>query len=175
MIPRLRLVLLGIAAACAALGALFLALPPALGRPAAAPLLTDAPAALPQLAAGDPALAEDVVLANVFSARRAPPTTRYAPPDAAMDSSGGTLVDPGAVPDVPEVEPGAPVLLGTVVGSGGRQALLQLDPFAGAPRLYAVGDRDGAYRVIAIAPRSVILAGPRGRVTLRLDQEEERP
>ena len=62
-----------------------------------------------------------------------------------------------------------------MVGVRGTLALLQLDPFAGAPRLYAVGDRDGAYRVIAIAPRSVILAGPRGRVTLRLDQEEERP
>ena len=45
----------------------------------------------------------------------------------------------------------------------------------GIERLYAVGDRDGGYRVVSIAPRSVVLAGPRGRVTLRLDPQEDRP
>jgi len=175
MIPRARVVLLLVAGLSSVIGALFLVLPPALGRPTPAPLLTDVPGALPHLDAGDPVLAEDVVLANVFSARRAPPTTRYAPPDATMDSSGGALADPSAESELPDTATGEPMLLGTVVGVHGTQALLQLDPFAGSPRLYAVGDRDGAYRVIAIAPRSVILAGPRGRVTLRLDQEEERP
>jgi len=173
--PRPRVVLLVVAGLSSAFGVLFLALPPALGRPTAEPLRIDGRAALPQLGAGDPVLAEDVVLANIFSGRLAPPTTRYAPPDAAMDSSGGAVADPSVAPELPEAPAGEPMLLGTVVGVRGTLALLQLDPFAGAPRLYAVGDRDGAYRVIAIAPRSVILAGPRGRVTLRLDQEEERP
>ena len=34
---------------------------------------------------------------------------------------------------------------------------------------------DGGYRVLSIAPRVVVLAGPRGRLTLRMDLEEERP
>lgn len=170
---RLRTALLALAAFSATLGVLFLALPPDVGAVTGGVLVADTVFALPAIAPGDPALAEDVVLANAFSPRRTPPTSRYSPPDAAMDSSGGTVA--GA----PEVEgaasPGEPRLLGTVVGARGAQALLQLDPYAGAPRLYAVGDRDGGYRVISIAPRAVVLAGPRGRLTLRLDPEEERP
>ena len=78
-------------------------------------------------------------------------------------------------PGMPEMPSGEPVLLGTVVGGRGTQALLQLDPLSGPARLYAVGDRDGGYLVVSIAPRSVVLAGPRGRVTLRLDPQEDRP
>jgi hypothetical protein len=127
------------------------------------------------LVPADPALAEDVVLANVFSVRRSPPATRYTPPDAISDSSGGVVADPAEVPGDDATAAGEPLLLGTVVGPRGTQALLQLDPYAGTPRLYSVGDRDGGYRVIAISPRSVILAGPRGRVTVRLESKEERP
>jgi hypothetical protein len=124
----------------------------------------------------DPALAEEVIVANVFSTRRAPPSTRYTPPESASDSAGVTVDDPP--PTVAEVsgdEAGGPVLFGTVVGPAGTQALLHLDPSATGPRLYSVGERDGGFRVVSIAPRVVVLTGPRGRVTLRLDREEERP
>lgn len=169
----LRTACLATAALSAALGVTFLALPPGAGDTPADAMFADSALVLPAIAAGDPALAEDIVLANAFSARRAPPTSRYSPPDAAMDSSGGSVADVAPMPG--DAAPGEPLLLGTVVGARGAQAVLQLDPYAGAPRLYAVGDRDGGYRVISIAPRAVVLAGPRGRVTLRLDPVEERP
>ncbi|MEP7380763.1 MAG: hypothetical protein ABI910_03710 [Gemmatimonadota bacterium] len=171
----LRAALLLTAACSAAVGVVFLLLPPAVGSSAARPIGADSTFTPPMLAPGDPELAEDVVLANVFSVRRAPPTSRYAPPDAAMDSSGGVVAEPADASEVVSTPSGDPMLLGTVVGARGTQALLQLDPSGGSPRLYAVGDRDGGYRVIAIAPRSVILAGPRGRVTVRLESEEKRP
>lgn len=135
---------------------------------------TSPPLKPPALAPGDPALAEDVVLANVFSARRAPPTSRYSPPDAVMDTAGG-MVEMAVEPPGDEAPAGTPLLLGTVVGAHGTQALLQLDPYAGQPRLYSVGDRDAGYRVVSIAPRSAVLVGPQGRVTVRLEPEEERP
>jgi hypothetical protein len=171
----LRTALLVTAAVGAALGGVFLALPPALGDAGGAPAWRDSTVTAPVLPAGDAAMAEDVVIANVFSARRAPPTTRYTPPDASMDSSGGMVADTSLAPGMPEMPSGEPVLLGTVVGGRGTQALLQLDPLSGPARLYAVGDRDGGYRVVSIAPRSVVLAGPRGRVILRLDPQEDRP
>jgi hypothetical protein len=170
-----RAILLTTAACSAALGAVFLLLPPALDVPEPGPPPSDSSPALPPLAPGDPALAEDVVLANVFSSRRSPPTSRYLPPDASLDSSAGMVMAPTDGDGLPPTPGGDPVLLGTVVGGRGTQALLQLDPFGGTPRLYAVGDREGEYRVISIAPRSVILAGPNGRVTVRLAPEEERP
>ena len=70
---------------------------------------------------------------------------------------------------------GVPALFGTVVGENGVvMALLHLNPADPGPRLYAVGERDGGYRVVSIAPRVVILNGPQGRVSLRLP-DEERP
>lgn len=171
----LRTALLITAAVGATLGGIFLLLPPSLGDVTLPPLAGDSSFAAPTVAPGDPALAEDVVLANVFSSRRTPPTTRYTPPDAAMDSSGGMIAEPTLPGDMPAMATGEPVLLGTVVGVRGTQALLQLDPLSGPARLYAVGDRDGGFRVVSIAPRAVVLAGPRGRVILRLDPQEERP
>ena len=171
----MRTVLLATAAVSAALGVAFLLLPPAMGDVSTGSVPTDSVLALPAIAAADPALAEDIVLANAFSARRTPPTSRYTPQDAATDSSDGAVAGSMTMAGAGEALAGEPRLLGTVVGARGAQALLQLDPYAGAPRLYAVGERDGGYRVISIAPRTVVLAGPRGRVTLRLDPEEERP
>lgn len=171
-----RATLFVIAALGAALGGVFLILPPALGGDSAAPLTPgDNAMTVPTLTPGNPALAEDVVIANVFSPRRSPPTARYAPPDAAMDSSGGVVADTASMGVPVTGTSGEPLLLGTVVGARGTQALLQLDPLAGPARLYAVGDRDGGYRVISIAPGTVILAGPQGRLTLRLVTPEDRP
>lgn len=174
MTHRLRPVLLVVAAIAALAGLAFLLLPPALGDVVPAPIPSDGKPVLPSLAASDPTLAEDVVLANAFSPRRAPPTSRYTPPEAALDSSGGMLAEPMSGDTA--TPPGtAPLLLGTVVGPRGRMALLQLDPLSGPSRLYAEGERDGGYRIVSIAPRTVVLAGPRGRLTLRLDPQEERP
>lgn len=174
MTRRLRPILLAIAVLSALAGVAFLALPPALGGVPAEPIPSDGKPVMPQLQPGNAALAEDLVLANAFSPRRSPPTSRYTPPEASLDSSGGMLAD--SLPGDPSESPvAAPLLLGTVVGAQGRLALLQLDPFAGAPRLYAEGERDGGYRVVSVAPRAVVLAGPRGRLTLRLDPQEERP
>lgn len=172
---RLRLALLAAAAVAAAAGAILLVVPARAGGGVASP--PPAPgegAALP--ASGDPALAEEVILANVFSPHRAPPESRWTPPEAVRDSAAGDT-DVPMPPDesmVMEDETGVPLLFGTLVGASGRQALLQLDPAQPGSRLYAVGEGDGGYRVISIAPRSVVLVGPGGRMTLRLD-EEERP
>jgi hypothetical protein len=116
-------------------------------------------------------LAEEIVLANIFSATRTPPPSRYTPPEVA-DSAAGMLSEPTEEPVAAEAG-FTPVLFGTMVGAEAR-ALLQLDALATAPRLYATGERDGGYRVVSIAPREVVLAGPRGRVVLRLPQPEER-
>lgn len=171
----LRAALLLTAAASAVVAAVFFVLPPSTGAPAVRAPGGGAAFAPPTLAPRDPALAEDVVLANVFSVRRTPPTSRYVPPDATTDASGGVVEMPAEPSGVEQGVPGTPRLLGTVVGPKGTQALLQLDPYAGQPRLYSVGDRDAGYRVIAISPRSAVLAGPQGRVTVRLEPEEERP
>lgn len=174
MIRRLRPVLLLIAALSALAGLAAWWLPPAMGGVPATPIPSDGKPVMPRLATGDAALAEELVLANAFSPRRSPPTTRYTPPEASLDSSGGMLADTLAGDPVPPSD-ALPLLLGTVVGAQGRLALLQLDPFAGAPRLYAEGERDGGYRIVSVAPRAVVLSGPRGRLTLRLDPQEERP
>jgi hypothetical protein len=116
-------------------------------------------------------LAEEIVLANIFSATRSAPPSRYTPPEVA-DSAAGMLSEPSA--ETVLAEAGfTPVLYGTMVG-GDARALLQLDALATAPRLYGIGERDGGYRVVSIAPREVVLSGPRGRVVLRLPQQEER-
>ena len=171
-----RTTLFAVAALGAVLGGTFLVLPPAVGDDdTQAGLLGDTTMALPALTPGSPALAEDVVIANVFSPRRSPPTSRYSPPDAAMDSSGVVVADTATMGVPSPAVAGEPVLLGTVVGARGTQALLQLDPLGGPARLYSVGDRDGGYRVISIAPGTVVVAGPQGRMTLRLVSPEDRP
>lgn len=181
---RLRLALLATAALFAMLGVTLLVVPPSVGHEAIPVAVVDDQPNAPTFAPGDPALSEDIVLANVFSVRRAPPASRYTPPDASSDSAGGVVSEamagmgsgPGNGPGFyADAEAGRPVLFGTLVGVNGAQALLQLDTSRPGARLYAVGDRDGGYRVLSIAPRVVVLAGPRGRLTLRMDLEEERP
>ena len=68
-----------------------------------------------------------------------------------------------------------PELIGTAISErpGETKALLRLLSTDPTPRLYAVGDRAGGYSVVSIDPRSVVLAGPRGRVVLRLPEDEE--
>lgn len=173
---RLRIALWGFAALLTILAGMVLLLPSRL--PAArVPGGAESSGSAPAFAAADPTIAENIVVANVFSTRRTPPRSRYSPSDDAMDASGEMPADSTLAPDDPDLGQGmrVPALFGTVVGINGTLALLQLDPTATGPRLYAVGERDGGYRVVSIAPRAVVLTGSRGRVTLRLDREEERP
>ncbi|MFN8574639.1 MAG: hypothetical protein U0132_21480 [Gemmatimonadaceae bacterium] len=131
-------------------------------------------AALPQAALATDSLATEIVLANLFAPNRTPPRHRYAPVD-----SGAVAADEPVADSLTSMGGGGaaiPALYGTVVSGGVDHALLHLNPASPGPRLYAVGDRDGGYRVASIAPRLVVLSGPQGRVVLRLSSKsEERP
>lgn len=127
---------------------------------------------LPELGATADSLATEIAMANLFSPVRTPPRRRYTP----LDSASTPMESPDA-PSDSLASPAVPALLGTVVREDGVMlALLQLDPTAAGPHVYRVGDRDGGYRVVAIAPREVVLQGPAGRRVLRLTfSREERP
>jgi len=138
--------------------------------------LAPLPASLPGNAAVADSLAEEIVLANVFAGDRTPPATRYTPPELA---GGGDPPDMAAAPpggEAPSMS-GAlePLLFGTIVRDTGSLALLQFDHASAGPRLYRAGDREGSWRVVSIAPREVVLAGPAGRLVLRLPTPEDRP
>lgn len=169
----LRLFLWTIAGLAACAGAVAWVLPPATAVGPVAPVIPD-PGTPPTLAIAT-AAAEEVVMANLFMATRTPPATRYQPPELIEESANGMMApDPamtGLVPDSAMSAGEVPRLLGTVVAPGGPRALLQLS-LASGPQLYAVGDRDGGFTVLAIDPRVVVLRGPGGRRTLRLEPEE---
>ncbi|MFN8581016.1 MAG: hypothetical protein U0163_08595 [Gemmatimonadaceae bacterium] len=140
---------------------------------APAPLADRAGAvALPAQGATADSLATEIALANVFSSSRTPPRRRYTPPDSASTQEAPADAPPDSI-----VSASVPALLGTVVREDGVMlALMQLNPTTAGPRVYRVGDRDGGYRVVAIAPREVVLQGPAGRRVLRLTfSREERP
>lgn len=161
-----------LAAVSAATGGVLWILPASGVAPslAAMPIAT---MALP-IVASNPEVAEEIVVANVFSASRTAPSTRYTPGEGPTEASGTmTLVDE-PMADA-EGTTGGPRLLGTVVSPDGPLALLQLNPALSTSRLYAVGDEDAGYRIVSITPRVVVLRSAGGRVTLRLDPEEDRP
>jgi hypothetical protein len=137
---------------------------------------TDSQVQAPRVVPPDPAIAEEIALASIFRPDRTPPAQRYAP--AGNDAGGAMQLESNASlaeeADSLENDDAVPRLLGTMIDSSGAKALLHLDEAVG-PRLYVVGDSDGGFRIVSIAPRSATVAGPRGRVTLRLDPEENRP
>jgi hypothetical protein len=166
-------VLWGVATAAVVAAAALRVLPPSVDGPARAPGIPDS---LPpsRVVALDAAAAEEIVMGHVFAASRRPPSMRYVPPEFGADSSMGSIdLDP-MVPDstMTGMDTG-PQLFGTVVTDGEARALLQLSTTSG-PRLYRAGDRDGAFTVISVAPREVVLRGPGGRRTLRLEPQEVR-
>ena len=113
-------------------------------------------------------ITEDIILYNLFSPSRTAPSRRY---------TTQSVVNQGGAPDE-SVAPStgfSPVLIGTAVSErpGETRALLQLLANDPTPRLYAVGDRAGGYSVVSIDSRAVVLNGPRGRVVLRLPENEE--
>jgi hypothetical protein len=116
-------------------------------------------------------LTEDIILYNLFAPSRTAPARRYAASTAPDD--GGARVDPNAASA--SVGGFTPELIGTAVSerAGETRALLRLLANDPAPRLYGVGDRAGGYSVVSIDARAVVLSGPRGRVVLRLPENEE--
>jgi hypothetical protein len=138
---------------------------------------TNAGDSLVVVASDDTTAAERFVLANVFSARRTPPMTRYSPPES--DSMGVMTMDPAMagspIDSLLMTEGAVPGLFGTVTTPEGARALLFLDPSLDGPRLYAVGEGAAGYRVVSIEPRVVVVRGPSGRVVLRMPDKEERP
>ena len=115
-------------------------------------------------------LTEDIILYNLFAPSRTAPARRYASASATDDGA----MDPNTPPA--SVSSGfTPELIGTAVSERGGEtrALLRLLANDPAPRLYGVGDRAGGYSVVSIDARVVVLSGPRGRVVLRLPENEE--
>jgi hypothetical protein len=113
-------------------------------------------------------LTEDIILYNLFTPSRSAPSRRFA--------AGGTDQAPDAINESTEATSGfSPVLIGTAVSErpGETKALLQLLASDPTPRLYGVGDRAGGFTVVSIDARSVVLNSPRGRVVLRLPENEE--
>lgn len=165
---RAGTVLRGLTVAALVAGAALLSWPiDASVAPLGDALGASAVAAGPAPVAGTDSLVEDIILYDAFARSRTPPDRRYAGP--------GTEVDADAGPSVPAATATeAPILLGTVVSdrAAGSMAMLQAGATDRAPRLYAVGERVGSYRVESVEARSVVLTGPRGRVVLRLPQEE---
>lgn len=170
--PFLRLFLWGVAATAATGGAVASLLPPTV---AVSPISPVVPVLSETAAvATTTSVAEEIVMANIFARSRAAPSNRYTPPELSTDSAAGAMMpsmDASGIPDSATAAGDVPRLFGTMVGAIGPQALLQLS-LASGPRLYFVGDRDGGFTVLAINPRAVVLRGPGGRRTLRLEPEE---
>jgi hypothetical protein len=117
-------------------------------------------------------LTEDIILYNLFAPSRSAPSHRTSAvngatgQDAGMSDANVTAFSGGFRPE----------LIGTATSEkpGETRALLRLLASDASPRLYAVGDRAGGYSVVSIDARSVVLNGPRGRVVLRLPENDER-
>lgn len=117
-------------------------------------------------------LTEDIILYNLFAPSRSAPSHRTTAMNSATGQDGGM-----SAASVTEFSGGfRPELIGTATSDkpGETRALLRLLASDASPRLYAVGDKAGGYSVVSIDARAVVLNGPRGRVVLRLPENEER-
>ncbi|HUQ48404.1 MAG TPA: hypothetical protein VM053_09200 [Gemmatimonadaceae bacterium] len=142
---------------------------PPVGIPPALDAATSLAAVGPMTSSVD---AIDIVGSNMFSASRAAPAARYTPPGAggmSSDPSDASMQDEPAAPAAPP-----PRVYGTMTGPNGATALIEGDSAGASSRLYREGDRVGAYRIVKILPSSVVVTGPAGRVSLKVEQREER-
>ena len=100
--------------------------------------------------ASEPAMADDLLARPLFAPGRRP---------AAIDQAAPAATET----DIP------PRLAGTLVT--GRQSRIALLAVATSPALQAVheGDQLGRYRVVQIGPGTVVIDGPAGPVTMRMD------
>jgi hypothetical protein len=118
---------------------------------------------------GADSLTEDIILHNLFAPSRTAPSRRFTANTTAGDEGSDMT------PSTPAGGGFKPELVGTAVSEkpGETKALLLLLASDPTPRLYAVGDRAGGFTVVSIDARAVVLSGPRGRVVLRLPENEE--
>ncbi|NMC31966.1 MAG: hypothetical protein GYA36_05825 [Veillonellaceae bacterium] len=131
------------------------------------------PAALPPVGPAPQATAPAAKAAPLLPAGAAkvalPTRDIFSPPVefAAMLPPAGNGAVHGVTGPVAPLGP-APVLTGVIEGSGGRRvAILRQGNIS---RSYRVGESAGAYRITAIGPRSVTLAGPGGTRVLTMGQ-----
>ncbi len=143
------------------------------GAVASTPVSTPATASVPvvDMARAD-SLAQRAVAANVFSASRRAPVSRFVAPG--QPSSVSPTMIPSMLPDSAADAASLtgevfPRLTGIVVMNGERLALLQLSANDGSPRLYRAGEQHGRVRVVRIEATHVLLSGPAGSRVLRLD------
>lgn len=117
----------------------------------------------------DPAAAQTIVDANIFSSSRAAPAVRYSALEPDPGTGAAMIPDPAMVEATGVTDDEAvPHLYGTVIGPRGATALMRLDPGIPGAQIYREGDRGGIYRVVRINEQSVILSGPEGRIVLSL-------
>lgn len=116
-----------------------------------------------------------ITAANILSASRHAPSSRYVSPDRAgpsefaMPASFTPVRDSAATETAPDSDT-VPSLYGIVNIEGTSRALLRLSDADANPVLLREGDVRGAYRVISIRSNAVIVAGPSGKRTLRLSK-----
>jgi len=154
----------GAAGVAALIGALLWVFPPPVRPPEQPPadIVLPAPPADPSEHAVALLAYEEIARSNVFAADRSPPASRYTP--------GG----PPAAPARPVSTAPALRLYGLAVGPSGQVALIDADPTIPGAEIYRVGDQVGPYRLTAIADTFVVLAGPSGERTLRLQAPQRR-
>jgi hypothetical protein len=144
-------------------------------QPLAVPEAAESWSPAPDALARADSLTEDIILHNLFSPSRTAPSRRYAASATSVNQDMGvSATNPDA--NIGSAAGGfRPELIGTAVSErpAETRALLRLLASDATPRLYAVGDRAGGYSVVSIDARAVVLAGPRGRVVLRLPEDEE--
>ena len=187
--PPLRRLVLGLNAATVLLvlaGLVLLAVPYPLPTADADAMVVASAGTLPDsvrpAAASDIGAADRVVSTDVFTPRRSAPPRRYmfgevptSPdvPSTDVSSAPPLAGEPVDSATASTMSDAVPHLYGTMLGPNESTALLRLDARVAEPRLYRVGDRAGGYRVADIADRSVTLAGPGGRVVLRLEKSQQ--
>jgi hypothetical protein len=176
VLPRLDLLLRGLTVLSAAV-----AMAALLWRPAVpsveVPLagLETAPAPHAPLATTGPAAAQAIIEANIFSASRVAPRTRYNPLASDSEDVAPPVYDSAIADTTAMGGEAVPQLYGVVLGPGGATALMRLDASVPDAQLYREGERAGGYRVLKISEGAVTLAGPRGRIVLRLIRSEGGP
>lgn len=139
-----------------------LLLPPASVEPREALAPASVPGVTPSPSEDAAALLgyQEIVGANIFSAERTPPATRYVPPELAAARTE-------AVPDRPA--PPRLRLYGVATGPTGAVALIDADPTIPGAEIYRPGDSVRGLTLEEIADTYVVLRGASGSLTLPLE------
>lgn len=124
-------------------------------------------------ASGDEAA--EIVAANIMSASRRAPASRYVSPERGdvTDYTLPAAFQPAADTSSSKLSEDAdavPALYGIVNIDGTSRALLRLRESDVSPALMREGDARGSYRVVSIRTNAVIVAGPSGQRTLRMSK-----